>query len=821
MFSVLVPSYNHYRFLVDAVLSALRSPLVTELLIVDDGSTDRSRELLPVLRDLDPRVCILDEANTSNLGAHARLNQLVATASTKWLSILNSDDLFASGRFEAIAGTVETGKADVIFGDLVLINDEGARQGLRNAVRHNEIAWPIGWDPHDLAYRGQWLKLLAVQNVLATTTNLVFSRHIFDKVGGFRNYRYCHDWDFVLRCALVGRLHYSPLMLSMYRLHGLNTIKEGRRGVTVEVQQMFQNLFQDYPELRRDRRFGEARRFNPYFDSSSCSPLVVVMPASSSLDLRQAASEENLVDVQFVERVDEVPPGVRYIHAPTGARSVLSPNELRNLVLAIAVRSYDAFLVSRTLEPYPLVGAASLADLVVSRTDAAADWATGNVRVLRSYTAAADPRPVGELADLAKAAVDTALMASPVATNWKPAVEVPHPVVGIPESTMPVVFVLPAFLALGGAERVAIDTMRLLADKYRFVVINTEPLRPEQGSLHQEAIAHAHLYDLAEIVRQEDRLEALRLLKAWYSPTLVWICNGSPWQIEHALHIRAIFSDVPIVDNQAYDHEEGWIAYYNQPGVRAADWFVAINERIRQTMISEYGIPADQIALVYPGFNPHRTRESDRPVEDKARFQARLGLPSILPVYGMVGRLSSQKRPLDLVRLAERLQNINYPAHLVWVGSGELEPDFMALIEHLGLKNISLIPAQGDVQPVFSLLKGLIITSGFEGLPVAMLEALSMGVPVLSTDVGAIGEVLGRYGSGMVFGPVGDIGALEQAFYRFVDALETFRHHAVQSAPALVQEFSSTRMVREYDLCFQAVIAGYFRDLESQGGSLR
>jgi glycosyltransferase involved in cell wall biosynthesis/GT2 family glycosyltransferase len=810
MFAVLVPSYNHHRFLVDAVLSALRSPLVTQLLIVDDGSTDRSRDLLPVLRDLDRRVCILEEASTNNLGAHARLNQLVTTASAEWLSILNSDDLFASGRFEVIAGTAAAGKADVIFGDLVIINQEGARKGLRNAVRHNEIAWPIGWDAHDLAHRGEWLKLLAVQNIVATTTNLVFSKEIFEKVGGFRNFRYCHDWDFALRCALRGRLHYSPLMLSMYRSHGLNTIKEGRHAVTIEVLQMFRDLLQDYPELKRDRGFGMGFRFNPYICRSSGAPLVVVMPASISVDLRQATSEENL-PVQFVERLDEVPSGLRYIYAPTGDLGLLSPNELRNLALAIAVRPYDAFLLSRTLEPYPLIGAGSIADLVVPRTDATADWTSGNVRVVRSYTAAADPRPVEELVDLANAAVDSAVAESPIAMNWEPTSEVASPAVRIAGNDLPVVFVLPAFLALGGAERVAIDTMRLLVNKYKFVVINTEPLRPEQGSLHQEAAAHAHVYDLAEIVRRDDRLQALQLLAGWYSPVLVWICNGSPWQIEHSLAIRELFSDLPIVDNQAYDHEHGWIAYYNQPGVRAADRFVAINQKIRQSMISNYELPADQIDLVYHGFDPRRTQRPDIAVEEVAELRARFGLPSAHPVYGMVGRLSAQKRPLDLIRLAERLQNVNFPAHLVWVGSGELEANFKALAVDLGLKNVSLIPAQRDIQPVFAMLSGLLITSAFEGLPVAMLEALSMGIPVLSTDVGAIGEVLRRFGSGMVFGPVGDPDALEQAFYKFVADLEALRYRAVQSAPATVASFSITRMAREYDLCFQTAIAR-FRD---------
>jgi glycosyltransferase involved in cell wall biosynthesis len=42
MFSVLVPSFNHARYLAGGIVSALRSPLVTEILAVDDGSTDRS-----------------------------------------------------------------------------------------------------------------------------------------------------------------------------------------------------------------------------------------------------------------------------------------------------------------------------------------------------------------------------------------------------------------------------------------------------------------------------------------------------------------------------------------------------------------------------------------------------------------------------------------------------------------------------------------------------------------------------------------------------------------------------------------------------------
>ena len=59
MFSVLIPSFNHQSFLAECVLSALHSPLVSEILIIDDGSRDQSPELLCYLERLSHRIKIL------------------------------------------------------------------------------------------------------------------------------------------------------------------------------------------------------------------------------------------------------------------------------------------------------------------------------------------------------------------------------------------------------------------------------------------------------------------------------------------------------------------------------------------------------------------------------------------------------------------------------------------------------------------------------------------------------------------------------------------------------------------------------------------
>ncbi len=179
------------------------------------------------------------------------------------------------------------------------------------------------------------------------------------------------------------------------------------------------------------------------------------------------------------------------------------------------------------------------------------------------------------------------------------------------------------------------------------------------------------------------------------------------------------------------------------------------------------------------------------------------GLDPDRPVFGMLGRLTPQKRPLDLCALAKR---IGPDIQFTWTGLGELAESFVNAAAVL--PNVVLVPAQTDVRPIYEMLDGLIITSKFEGLPVVLLEALSMGVPALSTDVGAIREVLERYSAGMVFSPPGDMVALERAFRTFVHNLEKFKAAAIDARDRVKEEFSSARMARDYDACFRRAISG-------------
>jgi glycosyltransferase involved in cell wall biosynthesis len=265
MFSVIVPVYNHAPYLAQGVVSALRSPLVSEVLVVDDGSSDASARVLEQLEQGGGgRVRDLTRSREGNRGAHCRLNQLVEAARYDWVAVLNSDDAFVPGRFEAIQARSKRSQASFVFGHLLIMDDSGCVTGTKKGVLQPEYPFPSHFDAVTKACRGEIADLLANQNFVATTSNMVFTKALHGQVGGFRDLRYVHDWDFALRAAITGPCTYMPQFVSIYRSHATNTIKTDSAAVAQEVRQVFRDVLADFPALQERADFGAALEGNRY-----------------------------------------------------------------------------------------------------------------------------------------------------------------------------------------------------------------------------------------------------------------------------------------------------------------------------------------------------------------------------------------------------------------------------------------------------------------------------------------------------------------------------------------------------------------------------
>lgn len=113
------------------------------------------------------------------------------------------------------------------------------------------------------------------------------------------------------------------------------------------------------------------------------------------------------------------------------------------------------------------------------------------------------------------------------------------------------------------------------------------------------------------------------------------------------------------------------------------------------------------------------------------------------PVLISVGRLSLPKGYPDLLAAFSQLRQTRPAAALVIVGQGELAADLQAQVETLGLRGQAfLLGAREDVPRLLAASDMFVLASHWEGLPVAVLEAMAAGLPVVATAVGDVPQVL-------------------------------------------------------------------------------
>jgi glycosyltransferase involved in cell wall biosynthesis len=331
---------------------------------------------------------------------------------------------------------------------------------------------------------------------------------------------------------------------------------------------------------------------------------------------------------------------------------------------------------------------------------------------------------------------------------WSPAAE--------PDSR-PTIFLLQLFLALGGAEDLALNIISLLKDRARFVVIGTDPLAAELGTT---ADAYRKLtpyvYNLPDFLELNLRLDFMLQLIERFQPETFYIHNGSPWIYDVLPEVKKHYPDLYAV-NQVYDSQIGWINRYDAELVASLDASIGTNQKIINAYIQKGVSPEKALqvehGILTDGFNPQ-----EYPPERIARLRAHFGLQEGQRSVTFASRLHPQKRPLDFLELARRLKEDPSIVFFLF-GDGPLAGVVDDQIAAMGLENIRRYPFYRPVSEVLAVSDVLVLPSEYEGMPLILSQAQLMGVPGVVTDVGNNAEVLSATGGGVVV-PVGDVGAL-------------------------------------------------------------
>lgn len=354
-------------------------------------------------------------------------------------------------------------------------------------------------------------------------------------------------------------------------------------------------------------------------------------------------------------------------------------------------------------------------------------------------------------------------------------------------------------LDIGGLETLLVDTInRMPAHAYRHAVVCLTDYtdfaqritRPgvELYALHKPPglglSAHARLFKL------------LRRLR----PAVLHTYNLGT--IEY--HATALLAGVPVRVHAEHGRDAGDPQGLNckhnllrRALVPVIDRYIPVSRDLDRWLQDVVGIPAAKRRLIDNGADTERFRPA--PVAGDARepWQA-----DDVFVIGTVGRLQDVKHHAGLIDAFALLRKL-VPEHLhrlrlVLVGDGPLRARLEQQIAEAGLQDcVFLAGARSDVAPAMRTLSLFALSSIAEGTPVTMLEAMASGLPVVSTAVGGIPDLVVDGATGSLV-PARDPQAMAEALAAYVRAPALARAHGAAGRARIERHYSVSAMLAAY-----------------------
>lgn len=172
---------------------------------------------------------------------------------------------------------------------------------------------------------------------------------------------------------------------------------------------------------------------------------------------------------------------------------------------------------------------------------------------------------------------------------------------------------------------------------------------------------------------------------------------------------------------------------------------------------------------------------------------------------GMIGHLLPYKGWDDFLEVAARLTASGLDIALHVVGSGPDRPMLEARTVELGLQDRTTFHGLlHDVAPVLQQLDVFLLTSRREGLPVAVLEAMASGLPIIATDVGGLREQVSNGRNGYLVQP-GDCQTLAARCAELIASPALRRQFGAESRSIVSERFSETAMLNSYSLLYREI----------------
>lgn len=359
-----------------------------------------------------------------------------------------------------------------------------------------------------------------------------------------------------------------------------------------------------------------------------------------------------------------------------------------------------------------------------------------------------------------------------------------------------ILFALP-FMIIGGADTVLLQISRFLhEDGYSLSYLTTIPteLRDGDNTPRYEEISR-NIYHLPQFLSNESEWKdfVFYLIEARRIDMIFLV--GSTFIYELLPEIKERYPNIKVVDQLFNEH--GHIAD-NRKYAGLIDMNIVATDVVAAMLKLNYGERDCKIKKILHGVDAQHEFNPDIEISDPTLNPFNFNPDKFTVSY--FGRFSEEKKPESFIEIANALKDVDI--QFVMVGNGPLYDSVKAQCADYGLGDKVCIPGFiDDIKPILKNSDVVVIPSRIEGVPIILLESLSMGIPVVGSRVGGIPGVIQDAYNGFLC-PSEDIGCFVDKIRLLFDHPELMAGMSKNAKEYAREHLDISRMRDEYlDTC--------------------
>jgi glycosyltransferase involved in cell wall biosynthesis len=222
--------------------------------------------------------------------------------------------------------------------------------------------------------------------------------------------------------------------------------------------------------------------------------------------------------------------------------------------------------------------------------------------------------------------------------------------------------------------------------------------------------------------------------------------------------------------------------------------YIAISEKVGTAMVDVIGSIGDKITVISNGVDMKRYGHTI----DKTIVHSQLGLEANARVIAMVGTLKKVKGHCYMIETMASIVPQYTKLHLLLIGDGELREELQALTSRLSLdRHVHFLGDRHDVPKLLAASDIFVLSSLWEGLSMALLEAMASSLPIVASEVSGTVQAIIPNETGLLV-PPGDVQKLTEAIRQLLSDPLRAKAMGIAARLRVEAEFSAQRQVGEH-----------------------